>query len=161
MSEPFSPKERPTDAAFFIVLAATLATMLVGFGFSFAVLVIGLLVVVPAVELLRGDGKNELWDETLRDEYVGDWNGWGLPSERPDRLVRGETGVERADAARTERTVRTGSKREELARLRERYGADELTDAEFEHELERLVEAEPDRGAARRSERLRVTEYKR
>jgi hypothetical protein len=157
MSEPFAPKERPTDAAFFLVLAATLAAMLVGFVLSFAVLVFGLLVVVPAVELLWGDGESKLWDEALWDEHVGDWEAWGLPGDRPDRLMRGE----RTNAARADRETPPGSKREELARLRERYAAGELTDAEFERELERLVEARPDRGAARRSERSWVTEYER
>ncbi|WP_331233429.1 SHOCT domain-containing protein [Natronorarus salvus] len=142
MSEPFSPKERPTDAAFFLVLAATLATVLVGFGPSFAVLAIGLLVVVPAVELLWGDGKSKLWDEGLWDEHVGDWNGWGLPGDRPDRLMRGETDGERTDAVSAERTVQPGSKREELARLRERYAVGEITDAEFERELERLIDVD-------------------
>ncbi|ELY47269.1 SHOCT domain-containing protein [Natronorubrum sulfidifaciens] len=87
-------------------------------------MLIGYLVVVPLVALLFGD-------EQARAEW---WDG---------------TWVEAADTSAEQSTDRTADstrpsrgRQDALETLRDRYAAGEVTDEQFEHKLERLLETE-------------------
>ncbi|WP_114577588.1 SHOCT domain-containing protein [Saliphagus sp. LR7] len=124
-------RENATAIALTIVTGLWLALLISGFGGSLwlAVMLIGYMVVVPLVALLYGDEEDraEWWDGMWGDTDWDDWGEWWGENEREDRPAERELEPGRRDALET---------------LRERYAAGELTDEQFEHKLERLLEVE-------------------
>lgn len=122
-----------TEIASLLVTGLWLALLFSGIGGSLwlVVLLVGYIVVVPLVALLFGDERDieEWWDEDEREGITFD-------DEGPD----------------------TRSARDALATLRERYAAGELTDAQFERKLERLLETETVEDAAEREARETLAE---
>lgn len=134
-------RENATEVATTIVTGLWFALLISGFGGSLwlAVMLIGYIVVIPLVALLYGDEEDraEWWDDWWDNE---DWGEWGEDeSEEPP----------------AERDLEP-SRRDALETLRDRYAAGDLTDEQFEHKLERLLEVETledgDEWAAREQE---------
>lgn len=124
-------RENATAIASMIVTGLWLALLLSGLGGGslwLAVLLVGYLVVVPLVALLYGDEEDraEWWDGVWGD---ADWDDWG------------EWWGEESEELPEERDLEP-SRRDALETLRERYAAGDLTDEQFEHKLERLLEVE-------------------
>ena len=120
-------------------LTATLVTALwlvllfspVGGNLWLIALVLGYVVVVPLVALLFGD-------ESDREEWW-EWSDETASSESADG---GGNEDERNGVADERNGVADESNRDALETIRERYAAGELTDEQFEHKLERLLETE-------------------
>lgn len=134
-------RENVTEITAMLVTGLWLALLLsgVGGGLWLGVLIVGYVAVVPIVALLFGDEEDqrEWWDW-----WHDDWETW-LEGEEDDEDDERETpepantvehGVGRQHSPRNNRDA--------LETLRERYAAGELTDAQFERKLERLLETE-------------------
>ncbi|GAB3029232.1 SHOCT domain-containing protein [Natronobiforma cellulositropha] len=150
-------RENATEIATTIVTGVWLAALLTGQGWWLGALLLGYIVVIPIVALLFGteEDRREWWD----DDWWGDW-------EDEDDAETAEVG-ETADAETTASADRAETNnRDALETLRERYARGELTDAQFEHKLERLLETDTIENAdewaseRRRGERARE-EYER
>lgn len=91
------------------------------------VMLVGYIVVVPLVALLFGDeeAQADWWDDT-----------WVESESSEDGRSRTTGEGDRPANSGTE------SRRDALETLRERYAAGELTDAQFERKLDRLLETE-------------------
>jgi uncharacterized membrane protein len=134
-------RENATAVASTVVTGIWLAALLTGQGWWLGALIVGYVVVVPVVALLFGDedDRREWWDDWVGDESSEERHG--------DRI-----GVEPTTSA-----DRSGSNRDALATLRDRYARGELTDEQFERKLERLLETETlENVEERRFERERV-----
>ncbi|WP_255168256.1 SHOCT domain-containing protein [Natrononativus amylolyticus] len=131
-------RNNATEIASLLVTGLWLALLVSGIGGSLwlAVLLLGYIVVVPLVALLYGDEDDieEWWDEDERERLDLD------DGELPERVDDPQT-------------------RDALETLRDRYAAGDLTDEQFEHKLERLLEVETveDAAAWRRSRRAEST----
>lgn len=115
-------RENATEIASTVVTGVWLAALLTGQGWWLAALLVGYIVVVPIVALLYGDeeDRSEWWDD--------DWWNW-------DEWWNDETADESDESAQP-------NNRDALETLRDRYARGELTDAQFERKLERLLETE-------------------
>lgn len=124
-------RENATEIATTIVTGLWFALLISGFGGSLwlAVMLIGYIVVVPLVALLYGDEEDraEWWDDWWGDEDWGEWGDWW--------------GEDESEEPPAERDLEP-SRRDALETLRDRYAAGDLTDEQFEHKLERLLEVE-------------------
>lgn len=100
----------------------------VGGNLWLAALLFGYVVVVPLVALLFGDeeDRKEWWDD--------DWFGESEVSD-DDQSEQPSPPNHDADSP-------PSSNRDALETLRERYAAGDLTDDQFDHKLERLLETE-------------------
>jgi uncharacterized membrane protein len=118
--------ENATEVATVVVTGAWVAALVSGQGWWLGALLFGYIVVIPLVALLFGD------DEERREWWEDDWFGWGSeePSDSSDEEFAGDSDPTPAEG------------RDALETLRDRYAAGDLTDAQFEHKLERLLETE-------------------
>ncbi|WP_312912385.1 SHOCT domain-containing protein [Natronosalvus caseinilyticus] len=104
-----------------------------------AVLIVGYVGVVPVVSMLFDDDVDEA-DETDESDEARESN-WATDSDDTDET--GTTGTREPDQRQpASRTPSSEDRADALATLRTRYAAGELTDAQFEHKLERLLEVE-------------------
>ncbi|MDJ1431001.1 SHOCT domain-containing protein [Halostagnicola sp. A-GB9-2] len=131
-------RENITEITSMIVTGLWLGLMFAGIGGNLwlAVLLVGYIVVVPLVALLFGDeaDKAEWWDDWWGDESWEEW--WSGETDSND-------GTPTQQGSQSGRETSTGQdNREALETLRSRYAAGELTDAQFERKLERLLETE-------------------
>ncbi|RJT03162.1 MULTISPECIES: SHOCT domain-containing protein [Halococcus] len=121
-------KDNAVEIASTLVVGLGLAALFLGVGNFWVIFALGFLVVVPLVALLFGDedDRSEWWDDWWGDDdWLDDW--WG--SSTTDEA---EASTE-ADAEPSE---------DSLSIIRRRYARGELTDAQFERKLERLLETE-------------------
>lgn len=126
MTEGFDARLRKnaTGIVAMIVTGIWLAALTADQSWWLPFMLFGYVVIVPIVAILSGD----------RDAIDEWWNG--------------------DDRDRSERTERESTEREDpLETLRDRYARGELTDAEFERKLDRLLETESIEAAAERHER--------
>lgn len=153
-----TPRDRLTDSA--VEIASTLVTgvwlgaLLLGQEWWWIAMLLGYAVVVPIVATLFGDDtESGSWRD---DDWWGEsedwWGGWGTWTSD------GESAADGTPAPTTEETP--------LETLRRRYAAGELTDAQFERKLERLLETDTlenveERAARRERDRLREREAER
>jgi uncharacterized membrane protein len=105
-------RENVTEIVSVLVTGIWLAALFTGQGWWLPFMLVGYVVVVPLVALLFGDA-----------DAIGEW--WGeeevtVPEDTDDGSTRDDP----------------------IETLRERYARGELTDAEFERKLERLLETE-------------------
>ena len=122
-------RENATEVASTVVTGVWLAALLTGQGWWLGALLFGYIAVVPVVALLYGDeeDRSEWWDDDWWD-WDEDWWDW-------DEWWSDETADESGESARP-------NNRDALETLRDRYARGELTDAQFERKLERLLETE-------------------
>lgn len=132
MSARDTPAERARDNAVEIastlVVGLGLAALFLGVSNFWLVFVLGFVVFVPLVALLFGDesDRDEWWDDMWGEDWFDDW--WGSST-------KDDADSERKDAPED------GSE-DSLSIVRRRYARGELTDAQFERKLERLLETE-------------------
>ncbi|SIS04282.1 SHOCT domain-containing protein [Natronorubrum thiooxidans] len=114
-------RENATGIASLLVTAFWLGAMFTGQSWWLAALLVGYIAVVPLVALLFGDeaDRREWWDDWATDSRT--------ESDAEDEGAAGDDSTDARDALET---------------LRDRYAAGELTDEQFEHKLERLLETE-------------------
>ena len=112
-----------------VVTGVWLAAMFLGYDWWLAALLFGYIVVVPAASMLFGDDDDET-EEGLADSLSGTEHDEEVGND-PDA---GETPLET---------------------LRRRYAAGELSDEQFEHKLEQLLETETIEDVEARAERER------
>ncbi|MFC5972960.1 SHOCT domain-containing protein [Halomarina salina] len=147
--------ENATEIASTIVTGIWLAALLTGQSWWLGALILGYVVVVPIVAVLFGDDEDreEWWED---DAWWGSsedwWGGWGTSTTDET-----STSDEPADPTADETPLET---------LRRRYAAGELTDAQFERKLERLLETDTlenveERAARTERDRLRDREAER
>ncbi|MFD1515225.1 SHOCT domain-containing protein [Halomarina rubra] len=147
-------RENATGIASTLVTGTWLAALFLGVEWWLPLMLFGYIVVIPIVSLLFGDDEDreEWWDEDGQSAWWGtkeDWfgTGWGSDPET-DR----DTATTASPASTPDETP--------LETLRRRYAAGELTDAQFEAKLERLLETDTlenaeERAARRERESLR------
>ncbi|MFC7231265.1 SHOCT domain-containing protein [Saliphagus sp. GCM10025308] len=110
-----------------------------------AVLIVGYVGIVPAVSILFDDDEDEA-DET--DESVeADDAGWSnVPGETNETSTTATTATtathEPNQRQPASRAPSSEDRADALVTLRTRYAAGKLTDEQFEHKLERLLEVE-------------------
>ena len=132
MSERDTPAQRAKDNAVEIastlVVGLGLAALFLGAESFWLVFVLGFVVLVPLVALLFGDESDraEWWDDSWGEDWFDDW--WGSSS------------TDDADDEREDTSKDEGE--DSLSIVRRRYARGELTDAQFERKLERLLETE-------------------
>ncbi|MFC6835268.1 SHOCT domain-containing protein [Halomarina ordinaria] len=154
-------RENATGVATTLVTGLWLAGLFTGQEWWLAALIVGYVVVIPIVAMLFGDEEDraEWWDEEDTDWWggVGDWFGTGRGDERTDE--------DHVDASTRDASVPDDET--PLETLRRRYAAGELTDAQFERKLDRLLStdtlenAEDDRARRLKREREREAERER
>jgi uncharacterized membrane protein len=107
-------RENATEVVSVLVTGLWLAALFTGQGWWLPFMLFGYVVVVPLTALLFGDREDiaEWWNETEPS----------TPERSADRAASGED--------------------DPLQTLRNRYARGELTDAEFERKVERLLETE-------------------
>lgn len=129
-------RENATGIASTVVTGVWLAAMFLGYDWWLAALLFGYIVVVPVVAMLFGDNEDV-------EEWVDD------AESETERTTREETNG-----------AADGDDETPLETLRRRYAAGELTDEQFEHKLEQLLETETieDVEARAKRERERVRE---
>jgi len=127
-------RENAVGIASTVVTGVWLSAMFLGYDWWLGALLVGYIVVVPVVAMLFGDEHEieEWWDET--------WSG----TERRDHEATKDS---------TEANGETP-----LETLRRRYAAGELTDEQFEHKLEQLLETETIEDVEAQAERERLRE---
>ena len=113
------------------VTGTWLAAMFLGFSWWLPFMLFGYIVIVPLVAILFGEESDI--EEWVDDEFTSD------------------------DAKTTDRSVEETADTDPLADLRRRYANGELTDEQFEHKLDKLLETETleDAEAWRRRQRDR------
>lgn len=121
-------RENATEVASTIVTGIWLAALFTGQSWWLAALIVGYAMVVPLVALLFGDetDREEWWDD-----WTGNWGDWGDWTGSKSTDERSKT---------TEETEEVPT--DALETLRDRYARGELTDAQFERKLDRLLETE-------------------
>ncbi|USZ71820.1 SHOCT domain-containing protein [Natronosalvus halobius] len=119
-----------------------------------AVLIVGYVGIVPAVSMLFDDDGGEADGLDEVDEAVeADDAGWpNVPGETDETGTTGTSGTSGTSGTTAthepnqrlpgSRAPSSEDRANALAMLRTRYAAGELTDAQFEHKLERLLEVE-------------------
>lgn len=132
------------------VLGAALAALLMGFENFWLVFVIGFAVLVPIVATLTGErGMDEYdrWDGTRERQRRDGTNEY----DRHDR-TGARSGRDNESARSTERGGDAGGepKQDALDTLRERYARGDLSEADFEHKVEALLETETPEDARKR-----------
>lgn len=127
-------RNNATGIASIIVTGTWLAAMFMGYDWWLAALLFGYIVVVPLVGILSGEDEEESTPEQSRTT--------GTEKESHKR-------EEESPESRTESPLET---------LRNRYAAGELSDEQFEHKLEQLLETETIEDVEARSARERVRE---
>lgn len=123
-------RQNATGIVSTVVTGVWLAAMFLGYDWWLAALLFGYIVIVPVVAMLFGDEEDieEWWDDS-----------WSESDSAPE--------------AQPESTDETP-----LETLRRRYAAGELTDEQFEHKLEQLLETETIEDVEGRTERERLRE---
>ncbi|PGF17430.1 hypothetical protein CP556_15875 [Natrinema sp. CBA1119] len=114
-------RENATGIASLLVTAFWLGAMFTGQSWWLAALLVGYIAVVPLVAILFGDEEDQ---REWADDYVG--------TDESETVSESETTATDSET----------STRDALETLRERYAAGELTDAQFERKLERLLDTE-------------------
>jgi hypothetical protein len=146
-------RENATSIASTLVTGVWLGALFLGQEWWLAAMLVGYVVVIPLVALLFGDedDREEWWDDEASDWWGSkeDWFGTGRGSDREE---------DRADSAEA-----TAADETPLETLRRRYAEGELTDAQFERKLERLLETDTlenveERAAREERDRLRERE---
>lgn len=145
-------RQNPVSVASTVLTGLWLAALFTGQEWWLALMLVSYIVVIPLVALLFGsdDDREEHWEE---DQWWGsaeDWFGSGSGSDTEETPSAPES---TADPAETP-----------LETLRRRYAAGELTDAQFERKLERLLETDTlenveDRAVREERDRLREREF--
>lgn len=114
-------RENATEVASALVTGIWLAALFTGQDWWLAALILGYVVVVPVVSLLFGDD-----DESSEERWWDDlWNSTVVVGSESDGSATPDEPTETP-----------------LETLRRRYAAGELTEAQFERKLERLLETE-------------------
>ncbi|WP_281194013.1 SHOCT domain-containing protein [Halorubrum sp. F4] len=134
-------KENATEIASTVVTGVWLAALLLDFGWWLPLMLFGYVVVVPVVSML--------FDEEEEEEGTD-----GSTETGPEgRTAREDTQTRETDR----REDATGGTADAIDRLRTRYAEGDLTDEQFEHKLDKLLETETPEDAAewRKRERER------
>lgn len=145
-------RENPVSVASTVLTGLWLAALFTGQDWWLALMLVSYIVVIPLVALLFGsdDDREEHWESDQLWGSTEDWFGTGSGT------ASDEEPVERSKTDDADETP--------LETLRRRYAAGELTDAQFERKLERLLETDTlenveDRAVREERDRLRDREY--
>ncbi|RQG87120.1 SHOCT domain-containing protein [Natrarchaeobius halalkaliphilus] len=125
-------RENITEITAMIVTGLWLVGLFTNQWWWLPLLLVGYIVVVPLVALLFGD-------ESDREEW---WDWWDDDSEDESWESETDSGEDDESVDASSSTNRVDSNADALETLRDRYAAGELTDAQFEQKLERLLETE-------------------
>jgi hypothetical protein len=148
-------RDNAVSVASTVLTGLWLAALFTGQEWWLALMLVSYIVVVPLVSLLFGDDEDreEWWDDEGGSDWWGSREDWFGTGSRSDR-----------DEDRTDSAGGTAADETPLETLRRRYAAGELTDAQFEAKLERLLETDTlenveERAAREERDRLRDREY--
>jgi uncharacterized membrane protein len=145
-------RQNPVSIASTVLTGLWLAALFTGQDWWLALMLVSYIVVIPLVALLFGsdDDREEWWESDQLWGSSEDWFGTGTGSDTEETPPAPDS---TADPDETP-----------LETLRRRYAAGELTDAQFERKLERLLETDTlenveDRAVREERDRLREREF--
>ncbi|MWG36762.1 SHOCT domain-containing protein [Halomarina oriensis] len=123
-------RENPVSVASTVLTGLWLAALFTGQEWWLALMLVSYVVVIPLVALLFGsdEDREAHWESEQWWGSAEDWFGTGSNSD--------------AERDRTEPVPSSAPDETPLETLRRRYAAGELTDAQFEAKLERLLETD-------------------